>query len=207
MPGMSTVSTGSPRPTRCHGSCGGSGAFGAFGALFFLDFDFLRSLDIVLSRSYRAVPELSCGPGVIVRSPRASLPAMHCTTACSQLPAGARAAAAMEQLFLRDRWSPETYRRLQRYMNRASAADAACLLVSYRPLAHDSCWPALQSIAAITHAQQPSGTASIAPAPRALRRTPPRQLCTAALHALLPGALVVRCSGDRFRAADGVFEQ
>ena len=55
MPGMSTVSTGSPRPTRCHGSCGGSGAFGAFGALLFLDFDFLRSLDIVRSRSYRAV--------------------------------------------------------------------------------------------------------------------------------------------------------
>jgi len=73
------------------------------------------------------------------------------------------------------------------------------------PLAHDSC-PG-QPIAAITHAQQSSGTASIAPAPRALRRTPPRQLCTAALHALLPGALVVRCSGDRFRAADGVFEQ
>ena len=68
MPGMSTVSTGSPRPTRCHGYCGGSGAFGAFGALFFLDFDFLRSLDIVLSRSYRAVPELSRCPGVIVRS-------------------------------------------------------------------------------------------------------------------------------------------
>ena len=70
MPGMSTVSTGSPRPTRCHGSCGGSGAFGAFGALFFLDLDFLRSLDIVLSRSYRAVPELSRCPGVIVRSRR-----------------------------------------------------------------------------------------------------------------------------------------
>ena len=43
--------------------------------------------------------------------------------------------------------------------------------------------------------------------PLALRHAPPRQLCTAALHALLPGALVVHCSGDRFCAADGVFEQ
>ena len=43
MPGMSTVSTGSPRPTRCQGSCGGSGAFGV---LLFLDLDFLRSLDM-----------------------------------------------------------------------------------------------------------------------------------------------------------------
>ena len=84
-------------------------------------------------------------------------------------------------------------------MNRATAADAACLL-GMPSVLHAASSPFLprQPIAAITHAQQSSGTASIAPAPRALRRTPPRQLCTAALHALLPGALVVRCSGDRF---------
>ena len=149
------------------------------------------------SRIYRAVASrVSAGD------------ALHCSllTACAPVP-GLLRGAAMEQLFLRDRWSPETYRRLQWYYKSHDCGRLLWLLVSYRPLAHDSCRPALQSIAAITHAQQSSGTASIAPAPRALRRTPPRQLCTAALHALLPGALVVHCSGDRFCAADGVFEQ
>ena len=147
------------------------------------------------SRSYRAVASrFSAGD------------ALHCSllTACDAR-AGARAPQRLRSYFC-GTGSPETYRTLQWYY-KSHSSGRLWLLVSYRPLAHDSCRPALQSIAAITDAQQPSGTASIAPAPRALRTRRQRELCTAALHALLPGALVVRCSGDRFCAADGVFEQ
>ena len=81
------------------------------------------------------------------------------------------------------------------------------LLVSYMPLAHDSCRARASAYCSHNSRATALWHRIDCTSPRALRRAPLRQLCTAALHALLPGALVVHCSGDRFCAADGVFEQ
>ena len=119
MPGMSTVSTGSPRPTRCQGSCGGSGDFGAFGALVFLDLDFLRSLVIALSRSYRAVPELSRVPEIAS--------ALHCSLLVTPVPGLARP-QRWSSYFCGTEGVQKWIAGCEGTMNRATAADAACLL-------------------------------------------------------------------------------